>query len=116
MAEVKMNKKKKLAVVKNAGDVSINTVDTLKKAILEGFSGAQRVEMDLSAATGVDVAVLQLFCASHRYSREQGKEFALQQPLPDALRVVIRESGFFRHAGCKADDGDTCIWIMEEEQ
>ena len=59
------------------GEVTIQHVGDLKKALADAVRNAKLVTVDVSSTTAVDVAGVQLLCAGHRFSTSYGKKMHL---------------------------------------
>lgn len=91
------------------GDVTINYINELKKSLLEAFEGAQRVTVDVSSATAVDVAGVQLLCASHRFSIGRGKKMCLQIGGNEQFSRFIDDVGIPQDFICNHDNANACF-------
>ncbi|HEY6838346.1 MAG TPA: STAS domain-containing protein [Geobacteraceae bacterium] len=79
-------------------------------ALQEALAAHRSVRLDLSAATGIDLAGLQLICSAHRTAVAVGSGFTLSSPLPPLLTARAREAGFPRQAVCVGDLKCACLW------
>jgi anti-anti-sigma regulatory factor len=96
--------------LKVSGSVTISQAAEFKAALLEALQGADELQVDLSGATGVDLATLQLLCATHQSCELVGKRFGVVDG-EGLFRSVAAEAGFVRHVGCARDNTGSCIWV-----
>jgi len=91
------------------GDVTIHRVNDLKSSLIEAFESAEQVTVDVSSTTAIDVAGVQLLCASHRFSRSRGKKMCLK--LGDNIRFAdfLEEVGVPLDFICSHGENDQCV-------
>lgn len=92
------------------GDMTINHISTLKDRLVEAFENADQVVVDVSAATSVDVAGIQLLCACHRFSKGRGKKMCLQVGENGDFLQFLDEVGFSQDFICSHGDTGKCLW------
>jgi anti-anti-sigma regulatory factor len=93
-----------------SGELVIQHAHRLASKLVESLSDADRVEIDLSSVTNVDISCLQLFCAAHKTSMQLNKLLEFDGTCPDVFKQVVKNAGYLRHAGCVLDVDDTCLW------
>jgi anti-anti-sigma regulatory factor len=86
------------------GDMTINHIGELKDRLVEALDSAEQVTVDVSAATAIDVAGLQLLCACHRSSTERGKRMCLRIGGNVQFSQFLDETGFAQDFICNHDD------------
>lgn len=91
------------------GDMTINHIGDLKERLVEAFESAEKVIVDVSAATAVDVAGLQLLCACHRFSSGRGKKMCLHLGENGGFSQFLDEVGFSQDFICKHDESNQCL-------
>ncbi len=92
------------------GDMTINYIGELKERLVEAFDSAERVTVDVSSATAVDVAGVQLLCACHRFSNGRGKKMCLRLGENAKFAQFLDEVGFVKDFICNHGDADKCLW------
>jgi anti-anti-sigma regulatory factor len=92
------------------GDMTINYIGDLKERLVEAFDGAERVIVDVSSATAVDVAGIQLLCACHRFSSGRGKKMCLRLGENAQFAQFLDEVGFAKDFICNHGDANECLW------
>jgi ABC-type transporter Mla MlaB component len=92
------------------GDMTINHVSDLKKSLVEAFESADQVTVDVSATESVDVAGLQLLCASHRFCCARGKTMCLKIDGNQGFVDFLEEVGFAQDFFCTHAETGECIW------
>jgi anti-anti-sigma regulatory factor len=90
------------------GDMTINHIRDLKDRLVEAFDSAEQVTVDVSAATAIDVAGIQLLCACRRFSTGRGKRMCLQLGENVQFAEFLDEVGFARDFICSHDDVGEC--------
>ena len=88
------------------GDVTIQQVAELKQALVEAIENASRLTVDVSSATAVDVAGVQLLCACHRFTTASGKQMSLRLGNNKRFADFLRETGFHLHFIRNHDEKD----------
>ena len=81
--------------VANAGEI--------KQALLGLVHANQTVQLDASALTEVDVAGLQLLCATHRFATAQGKAVDWARGDRAGWKQAAATAGFVGGRGCAAN-------------
>lgn len=92
------------------GDMTINHISDLKDRLVEAFEAAEQVVVDVSTATAVDVAGVQLLCACHRFSSGRGKKMCLRVGGNSEFLQFIDEVGFSQDFICNHGDESQCLW------
>lgn len=90
-------------------DMTIAHVAELKKRLVEAFNEAEQVVIDVSAATSVDVAGVQLLCACHRYSCQNGKQMCVELGENAMFASFLDEVGFSRSFVCNHGRDGHCL-------
>ena len=75
------------------GEINIRCAAELKELLLQALTREGALHIDLSAATEVDIAALQLLWTAQREAREAGKEFLLNGPISEIVATAIKHSG-----------------------
>lgn len=92
------------------GDLTIGDVAALKEQIIEAFAEAEAVTIDVSAIGEVDVAGVQLLCASHRYAAKLQQQMMLTVGDNQPFLTLTREAGLSRSFSCDLGSGNMCLW------
>lgn len=92
------------------GDMTIHHIRDLKARLIEAFGNAERVTVDVSVATSIDVAGVQLLCACHRFSVGRGKKMCLRLGENVQFANFLDEVGFTRDFICEHGDANECLW------
>lgn len=85
-------------VIRLEGEIDINCAAALKAVLEEALAAKSEARISLATATGIDVTGVQLLWAVEREARAAGMVLALEGPVPETLRVTLREAGFERFA------------------
>lgn len=93
------------------GPATVEQVAVLRQELLESLLQSQSVTIDLSEATRLDLALLQLLCAAQRVAVPQGKAVRLQGERHQPIEAAIDRYGFRRQGPCCRDCGSQCLWI-----
>ena len=108
LAEI--TRKKDRTVVAVNGSMTVGYAVELRTRLLEAFSNGQPVELCLAGMTAIDLTGLQLLCSCHKTAMTRGVAFTVTCGT-DALSTVAAAAGMYRHKGCVADVGGTCVWL-----
>jgi anti-anti-sigma regulatory factor len=95
------------------GDMTISQIGVLKDRLVEAFAGADQVTVDVSVATAIDVAGVQLLCACHRFSVGRGKRMCLKLGENVQFAQFLGEVGFAQDFICSHGDANECLWTSE---
>ena len=96
------------------GDLTVSEVASLKERILEAFDQAGAVTIDLSASGAVDIAGVQLLCASHRYAEKRRQTLTLRADGNPSFLELVRQAGMARSFSCEPANGENCL--LNEER
>lgn len=96
--------------VRLEGELGIQRASKLKKVLLEAQSGAERLILNLEGVTGADVSGLQLLCALHRTTVNEGKGLGVTGNASPSFRQAVKDAGFERERGCPLDRDQSCLW------
>jgi ABC-type transporter Mla MlaB component len=91
------------------GDMTINHVGELKERLVEALHSAERVTVDVSEATAVDVAGVQLLSACQRFSAGRGKRMCLRLGGNSQFAEFLDEVGFAQDFICNHGDEKECF-------
>jgi anti-anti-sigma regulatory factor len=116
MMEYNKQTKDGRVILQLSGELAISQGDGLRSVLIELLSQTDSVEIDVSSATEVDVACLQLFCASHKTAAKLGKRVCFVNRWSDPFAETVRESGFVRGVGCSVNTENECLWMKEPTQ
>ena len=97
-------------VLRIAGVMTVQRAAELKAIIVDALAKADRVAIDLSRVTEVDLCGLQLLCSAQRTASRTRKRLALAGPTPDVFRRAAAEAGVCVRTGCGAEDPARCPW------
>lgn len=92
------------------GDLTIGQVAALKQSLVEAFANAGQVTVDVSSATAVDVAGVQLLCACHRFASGRGQQMCLRLGDNQSFLQFLDDVGFARDFICGHGNADQCLW------
>ena len=90
-------------VVKLGSSLTLANAGEIKQALLSGLQKTEALSLDAGALTDLDVAGLQVLCATHRMAVAQGKSVRfVAGPLP-GLSAAAAKAGFGPGRGCAPD-------------
>jgi anti-anti-sigma regulatory factor len=78
------------------GTIDIASAAELKTTLLDALGRGNPVCLSLASNVDLDVTAIQLLWAAEHKARTSGVEFKLAGPLPEPLRMALKESGFER--------------------
>lgn len=93
------------------GNLTIDGVDELKKALATSLKEFSRVEINLEGATEVSLPLLQLLCSAHQTAHGQKKELTLGEKLPPCFAQAVTDSAYDEQKSCVFNLGQNCLWI-----
>ncbi|GAM11616.1 STAS domain protein [Geobacter sp. OR-1] len=98
-------------VMQLSGSMTIHNAVEIRDALLEAFKEATKLTCDLEKVSDIDLAGLQLLCATHRSSCVSGKQFDVVGLDREDFSKVLECAGFARHIGCMQNENNRCIWV-----
>jgi anti-anti-sigma factor len=112
MADIKVEKKgKERAIVINGG-LTIEYAAELKNALQQSLKDGERVSLDLSNVTEMDLSGLQILCSAHKTSVNLKKTLEFMQNTCEVFKETVRKSGYKRYTGCIKETEKSCLWII----
>ena len=109
MTNWQYNSEEKSGTLSFDSDMTIAHVAEIKKRLVEALNDAEQVVVDVSAATAIDVAGIQLLCACHRYSCQNGKQMCVELGDNEMFASFLDEVGFSRSFVCTHGSDDNCL-------
>lgn len=95
------------------GDMTIKHAGEFKESLMQAFAAADRVIVDVSGVTAVDVAGVQLLFAGQRFAAGRGQAMCLRCAGNDRFERFIDEVGIPRDFVCSHGDEEQCHWTPE---
>ena len=83
--------------------LTIANAREVKQALLEGLQGHDALSLEACALAEIDVAGLQLLCATHRFAIARGKQVSFAPGPRPGLAAAAAKAGFAPGRGCPAD-------------
>jgi anti-anti-sigma regulatory factor len=91
---ITLDQREALNVIRLLGEVDIISAAELKKILLQALTSGKPLQLELEAATDVDIATLQLLWAAERDVRRAGLRFTRTGQLPETIAQVATDAGF----------------------
>ncbi len=92
------------------GALTIQQAKEFKAALMKAISEADGIELNLEKVTEVDLACLQLICATHRACIKTNKSLTVSDSQDEAFNKTIKAAGYASHKRCKdIDDNNRCL-------
>jgi len=95
-----------------SGELTVEHVGEMRTALIQALTDVDRVEIDFSGVTEVDLFCLQLLCSVHRTSLRLNKRVNFIGSQPAKFRETLEEAGYSRVTGCGLDREHSCFWIV----
>ena len=103
------NSVRKIDNVNLTGDLTISRSAEILTILKESLQRNDEIRISLQGASRIDLSCLQLLCAAHRTAAATGKVLALEEPIPNEVRQLIRQTGFKRKNCCDLNSNpETC--------
>lgn len=112
--DLKIDNNGEACIMNLQGDVMIDDIDSLRQKMLEAFESSNRIILNVENVTDMDFFSIQFLCSAHRATTGLNKHFEISGNKSDAVKRLIRQSGFKREIGCVHDKDKTCFWISED--
>jgi ABC-type transporter Mla MlaB component len=82
------------AVLSLSGDINVAGSAELKQFFVQAFSTGKGVQIDLSSATNLDIAAMQLLWAAARHAEKTKTTLTAAPTVPEELKNCVRDAGF----------------------
>ncbi|MDT8444229.1 MAG: STAS domain-containing protein [Desulfuromonadales bacterium] len=94
------------------GDMTINHVADLKERLVEALVIAERLKIDVSSVTAIDVAGIQLLCSCYRFAVGCNKAMCLRLGGNATFLQFLDDLGFARNFICDHGNANECLWTV----
>jgi anti-anti-sigma regulatory factor len=94
------------AVLHLSGNINVACSAELKQLFMQAFSTGKGVRLDLSAATNLDIAGIQLLWAAARHAEKVKTVLTAASTVPEELKNGVRDAGFEHFPVVIEIDGD----------
>jgi anti-anti-sigma regulatory factor len=94
-------------------DLVLRRMASLQTEMQAALEESDQLLIQFGEGTAFDRAFLQLLCSARRSAVLLGKSLSLAGSLPEDLTRRAEEAGFARHAGCRLDCRNSCIWMVQ---
>jgi anti-anti-sigma regulatory factor len=85
-----------MRVITPTGGMTIDRAEETKQEILSTLNAVDRVILNLSHVTEVDLSFVQILLAAEKEARVLGKEFRLSGDVTESVRSMFLTGGFCR--------------------
>ncbi len=92
------------------GRLDIETAPELRQFFLTHMPAVQKVRLDVSNLSAVDLAGMQLICSACRTALAGTISFHFSGKLGGCVQEAIGTVGLQRHTTCKHNANNPCIW------
>ena len=83
-----------LCVLRLEEEIDIRCAAELKQGLVDALATGTGLQIDFARATQVDITAIQLLWAAQREADRQGVALTPVGPVPERIRVELREAGF----------------------
>lgn len=105
--------------VRENGDIIITTGDRLtietaaefSRIVSESLAASGLVAVEFNPDVEMDITGLQILCSACKSAAQSGKIFTYHGMQPKAMAAMVMACGAERHAVCKHNNENTCIWF-----
>lgn len=80
-------------VIRLEGDVDVACAADLKRMLIEAVSSRKKLQVDMAAATDLDITAMQLLWAA-KLEAERAGASCMFGPVPGGIVTVLEEAGF----------------------
>ena len=98
------------------GDLTIQTAAEFRSAILKLLEKPAPLVLDATGCTGLDLAGMQLFCATHVSVSGKGVALTVIPPSGQFFQQRALEAGFRLDLKCTKKLKSSCLWSLSNEQ
>lgn len=93
-----------------SGTITIRDIDVVREQILAGLGQNDRLEIDCTDVSEVDVSLIQLLLAAEISAAKAGKSLEIRRPYPEAIQQALTRGGFLGEAGTSDGIPGGNIW------
>jgi anti-anti-sigma regulatory factor len=91
---VTLTRDQALCVLLLEEEIDIRCAAELKQGLVDALAAGTGLQIDFARATQVDITAIQLLWAAQREAERKGVALAAAGPVPERIRVELREAGF----------------------
>lgn len=85
------------------GELSVTNAAELYNLLKDILGTAEKVSIDLSTATGIDISILQLICSAHQSALTYGVKLEIEGTDSQLFSDVCDTAGFSSHRVCNSN-------------
>jgi ABC-type transporter Mla MlaB component len=104
----------KATAVSLDGALTVRCIDTTRASLAVALERHDVVTLDCTAATEIDLSLIQLLLAARASARHAGKTLRLAAPAGGPLRAALHRGGFLT-GGADAPAADAAFWLAQDD-
>jgi len=93
MSGLMINRSSNVAVVTCSGLLTVDNSDKVRQALMDAFSGSERVIIDFDGLSDVDSSFCQLVCSAHNAAARMNKKLSMSERCPEQVRQLFDDLG-----------------------
>lgn len=99
------------ATVSMSGNMTIESITELHRALREGLDSYQRLTLDVHQLSSIDLPAMQLLCSACRTAAARQRIMLSGTDLPECMMSTGRNLGASPGLPCNQNSNDPCIWF-----
>lgn len=97
-----------------SGSMGIAQASEMKTSLMHSSSSCTRVSLDIKAAEGLDMSIVQLLCAANMSFEKKGKTLSIADKDAERISSLLTELGYEKNFVCSESPCNTCLWKGEQ--
>lgn len=93
------------------GNLTVGQAEGLRMLLIKALIDADHIHVDFGTVTDVDLSCIQLLCSAHRSATRMKRNISLSGDWPELFQKIVEAAGYSRHAGCRLDADNSCLWV-----
>lgn len=92
-----------------------NDIKDIKEILFDSINRNNNIFIDFNNLNKTDIFFVQLLCSAHKYAVSKNKIIRITNNLPESLKILLENFGFYRANGCLTDKTEACFWLKGVE-
>lgn len=97
--------------IRLCGRLAIDTGSELLEILKKHLPLKQKINIDVSRLSEIDITGMQIFCSACRTAMENSQIFTFTGSIPVCIKESINKMGLQNHTNCERNVDIPCIWL-----
>ena len=113
MDNLEITKEGKSEILTFSDNILKENIRDLRELMIDSIDRSESLTIEFHDFKKTDMFFIQLLCSAHKYAVSKSKTINIIGSLPDTIKTILENYGFYKDTGCIKDVGDSCFWLRE---